>query len=31
MTRDALFFTVGILVGGSIGFCSALASAMITG
>jgi hypothetical protein len=31
MTRDALIFTVGGLVGGSFGFCMAMAFVMVVG
>lgn len=31
MTRDALFFTIGGLVGGSFGFCFAFGLIMVVG
>ncbi len=31
MTRDAVIFTIGGLVGGSVGFCFAMAFVMVLG
>jgi hypothetical protein len=31
MTRDALIFTFGSIVGGSVGFCMAMAFVMVVG